>query len=88
MGFRRFLNRQPAVEKPPTTPPVPFAQPTPSGETAPLPVVPVEKKSGSVAVGEKRLGVRRVGRRPSYVWVSQASRELRLSWADQLNRPF
>jgi hypothetical protein len=83
VGLRRLLTRQPAKAEDPVErlaelgreqadhhPTRPFAEPATQDAAAPIPAVAVEKKERPV--------FRRVGRRaPSYVWLSQRSREVR-----------
>jgi hypothetical protein len=90
VGFRKLLSRQPAADpleqfaeirrkKEGTRP---FAEPATQTAAAPVSAVAVDKKPAL-----QRPEFRREGRRRSYMWLSQRSREFR-SLPDQLFRPF
>jgi hypothetical protein len=101
MGFRKFLSRQPAEAEDPIARLAelgrrgdrPTAAP-PSRPNAPLDreaaAVPVSAVSAVKKPAESsgRPVFRREGRRPSYVWLSESSRQARSGWADVLSRPF
>jgi hypothetical protein len=102
LGFRRFLPEglrltelaAPATAEDPPPPrgemlaaidrapaaPVPPASPAPNAAQK----IPKAQK-GADPIGTFRRGARRA---PNYIWRSQASRDARTSWADQLSRPF
>jgi hypothetical protein len=100
-NFRRFLPKAQTPteleDSPPEggTSPGLFAPLTTESETAPLPVVSVDKRVGLVSepvgqvlVTNSKRPVEVSRGRSGYVWVSQASRLKRAAWADFARQTF
>jgi hypothetical protein len=97
MGLRKLLTRQPA-EDPlerlaelgrkvgATHPSRPFADATTQSEAAPKRGPSVDERVERSFVAESKERVEPSRSRSGYVWVSQASRSKRASWADMPER--
>ncbi len=102
-GFRAFLGlpakqAEPKLTElaklepePGPTPVRPFADTNRNDATAPRSSADTDKTAEQISEPAEQISAnprKKSARRPSYVWLSQKTRDARAPWADYVNRPF